>query len=114
MRMCLVVNEFEIFKFEIKDVFHLGIDLHLRESIGFAGELKPDLIQMVVVDMCITKSMDEISGLESGYLGHHQGEQGIGSNVEWNAQKHIRTSLVQLARQLSVINVKLEKQVARR
>src|SRR4029078_10790793 len=64
---------------------------------------------MVVVDMNITKGMDELTRFEVAKLGHHQGEQGIGGNVKWYTEEYVGTALVELAAEFSIGHVKLEQ-----
>ena len=96
MRVCLVVDQFKIFKFKIENTLYLRIDLHLRQRKRFARQLKFYLLQMVVVDVRIPEGVDKISGLKSGYLSDHQRKQGIGGNVKWHPQEDICTALIEL------------------
>ena len=47
--------------------------------------------------MHIAEGVDELTGLKTTYLRHHQGEKGVRGNVERHAEKHIGTALVELA-----------------
>jgi len=47
MGMRVVINQLEIFVFKREDVFDFRIDQHFRQRPGVAGELKPDLLQVV-------------------------------------------------------------------
>lgn len=69
---------------------------------------------MVAVDVDVTHRMDEISGLQSAYLGNHHSQESIGRDIERNSQEDICAALVQLTTQLSVDDVKLEHRMARR
>lgn len=42
-----VVDQLEIFIFKFEDVFYIGVDFHLWQWVGRAGELEPDLFKMV-------------------------------------------------------------------
>ena len=55
--------------------------------------------------------MNEITRLQTGNLSHHQGQQGIGCDVERHTKKDICTSLVKLAGQLAVSDIELEEAV---
>lgn len=46
-RMRVVADEFKILVFEVVDVFHRGIDFHLRQRARLAGELEFGLFQMI-------------------------------------------------------------------
>ena len=69
---------------------------------------------MVAVDVRVSGGVDEFSGLQAANLSYHHGEEGVGGNIEGNAQEHIRTALIQLAGKLSVCHIELEKAVAGR
>ena len=69
---------------------------------------------MVGIEVGIAEGVDETARLEAGHLRHHQGEEGVGGDVERHTEEHVGTALVQLARQLAVADVELEHHVARR
>ena len=52
---------------------------------------------MVLIEVQITKGMNEIAGAQSADLRDHRRQQGVGRNVEGNAEKEIGTPLIQLA-----------------
>ena len=64
---------------------------------------------MVAVDVSISQSVNELTGLQPCNMGHHMGEHGIGRNVERNTQHNVRRALVELARQLAVGHIELEQ-----
>ena len=80
--MRLVPHQFKILVAEAEDIFNVGIDIHLRRRNGFPGQLLVGLLQMVQVQVRIALGVHEFAGRKSGHLGHHQGEQGIGADVE--------------------------------
>src|ERR1041384_823902 len=47
--------------------------------------------------MHIAERVDKFTRLQPANLGDHHSEQGIGSNIERHAEKHIRAALVELA-----------------
>jgi len=114
MGMELVVDQFEIAVPESKDVAYFRVDFHLRKRKRLAAKLKPDLFQVVGIDVHIPAGPYEIAGLVSANLRHHQGEEGIGSNIEGNTQKYIATSLVKLAGKLSPGHIKLKQKMTGR
>ena len=69
------------------------------------------LLQMIGVNMCIPKGVDEIPGLKSAALRDHMGEQCIGSDVEWNAQEEVGTPLIKLTTQSVVGHIELKQQM---
>ena len=81
--MRLVINKFEILVVEIKYIVYLGIDLHLRRRQGVPGQLFVRLLQVIQIQVCITQRVHELARCKTGDPGHHQGEQGIGGDVEW-------------------------------
>ena len=56
-----------------------------------------NLFQMIIIDMGISEGVDKFPGLQATYLGNHQGKEGIGGDIKGNAQKYVRTALVELA-----------------
>ena len=49
---------------------------------GFPGQLCVRLLQVVQVQVGIAQGVHELARRKAGDLGHHQGEQGIGGDVE--------------------------------
>ena len=80
--MCLVTDQLKILVAEIKNTFYLGIDLHLRGWQGLPGQLQVRLLQVVHIQVRVTQCVYEFTRFQTGYPGHHQGEQGIGGDVE--------------------------------
>ena len=72
--MWLVPDEFEIFEFEIVDVFDGRIQLQPGQWPAFARELFTRLVEMVFVKMEIAKSVNEIARREIDGLRHHHSE----------------------------------------
>ena len=113
-RMRPVIDQFEVLVTEVEYIVHLGIDLHLRRWHGLSGQLQVRLLQVVHIQVRVTQRMHELAGLQAGYPGNHQGEQGIGGDVERNTQENICAALVQLTGQGAVIHVELEEGMAGR
>ena len=59
--MRVVTDEFEIFEFEIVDVFDRWIQFHPGQRSAMAGKLLACLFKMIVVEMQIAKSVNEIA-----------------------------------------------------
>ena len=64
--------------------------------------------------MNVPKSVHKLTGLEPHHLCHHHGQEAVRSDVEWHAQKSVRTALVQLAIQFAFCHMELEQTMARR
>ena len=94
--MGLVPDKFEIFEFELVDVFDGRIQFQPRQRPAFAGELFARLVEMVFVKMKIAECVNEISRCEIDGLRHHHCEERIRRNVERHPQEKIAAALVQL------------------
>ena len=94
--MGVVSIERKVLVSEILQIFHRGIQEHARERFGLAGKLELCLFKVVQVKVEITKSMDELLWTQTADLRDHEGEQGIGCNIERNAQKEVGAALIEL------------------
>ena len=110
--MSLVTDQFKILVAEAEDIGHVGVDLHLRRRQGVTGQLLVRLVQVVQVQVGIAQGVHEFARLQAGDLGHHQGEQGVGGDVEGNPQENVGAALVHLAGQGAVVHVELEERMA--
>src|SRR6266404_3607768 len=73
------------------------------------------LVKMILIDMVIAKSVNELTNVELTHMGHQVHKQRIGADVEWHPEKCIRRSLVKLAMKCaSAFNLELEQRVTRR
>src|SRR5579859_5892864 len=95
--MGLVIFKGEVLEPELEDILHRGIEFHRGQGIRAAGELQPCLFEMIAIQVHIAKGVDEFSGLESADLGDHQGQQGIGRDVEGYPEEDIGAALIELA-----------------
>ena len=93
----VVVLQFEVFKAEVEQVSHFGVDLHLWQGSRLAGELEAGLLEVVAVEVGIAEGVDEFAGREAAYLRHHHGEQGVAGDVEGYAEEDVGAALVELA-----------------
>lgn len=66
----------------VEDRTDTGIQLHPGQPAGLARELGIGLIQVVEIQVHVSKRMHELTGFESGHLRDHQCEQRIGRDVE--------------------------------
>lgn len=110
----VVTFEGEVFVAEILEPVHRGIEQHPREGTRFASELEAGLIEVVHVEVEIAEGVDEFLGFQSADLRDHHGEQGVGGDVEGDAEEEIRTALVELAAEFAVRDVELDEGMARR
>jgi hypothetical protein len=67
---------------------------------------------MVQVEVGVAEGMDEVAGFQARNLRDHEGQQGVGGDVEGDAEEDIRAALVELAGEFSIRHVKLEQAVA--
>src|SRR6476469_6269705 len=88
-RMRIVSNQLEVFVFEIVNVRHRRIQLHLRQRARFAFELQFGLVQMIGVQVKVPKGVNERAWLQTAPLRNHEREQGVRSDIERYSQKKI-------------------------
>ena len=81
--MRLVIDQFEILVAEAEYIIDIGIEPHLRRWQGLSFQLCVCLLQVVHIQVRVAKCVHELAGLQTGHPGHHQGQQGIGGDVEW-------------------------------
>jgi len=93
----IVTGEFEIFEREVVDVFDGRVQFHLGQRSAIAGKLLARLLQMIVVEMQVTKCMDEIAWRKINNLSDHHREQRVRRDVEGNTEEKIAAALVKLA-----------------
>lgn len=111
-RMILIIDEGEVVVLEIKDGGDGRIELHLRQWIRVAGELQLGLLQVIEIKVSVAEGVDKVAWLQANHLRYHQREQGVGSDVEGDAQENVGAALVQLAGEFALSHVKLVEQVA--
>src|SRR3989338_6051540 len=104
-RMRVVTDNLKISKFKIINFFDRRIDLHDRQRLWNSGQLFLYLVKMVLIDVDIAESMDEISRFISGHLGQHQRQKGITGNIKRHPQKRISASLIKKKRQFITGNI---------
>ena len=59
----IVFGKLKVFHCEALDVWHLSGDLHLREFSRNSGDLLLELLDVVVVDVRVAKSVDKVTWL---------------------------------------------------
>src|SRR4030065_420570 len=111
--MRVVVQQLKIIELKIEDRAHCGVEVYAWPRPRGARQLRARLFEVVAVEVRIAEGMDEIAGFESGHLGHHQREQGIGGYIERHAEENIGAALVELTGEPPVRHVELEESMAR-
>ena len=64
--------------------------------------------------MQVTEGMHEIAHLKTAHLSHHVSQERVTGDIEGHAQEQIGAALIELATELPLTDVKLEKRVAGR
>ena len=113
-RIWVVIDELEVFVFEVEDVLDVWIDLHLLEDARLTAELGRHLLEMIDIDMSVSCSVDEFSRLETAYLCDHHCQEGVGSDIERNTEEDGSAALIELAGEFSGSDIELEEGVTRR
>ena len=75
--MRIVVEQFEVGVLEVKYVFDSGVDLHLWQCVWSACQLQFGLIDVIAIEMHISKCMHEVSQAQLADLRDHHGEESI-------------------------------------
>ena len=83
--MCLVIDQLKVIDGERIDAFHFRVELHLREWVGFAGELELGLLEVVGVKVEVAEGVDEVACFVAADLCDHFCEEGIRGDVEGDA-----------------------------
>ena len=95
--MGIIFNQLKILKVEVSNFFLVSMNEHSWFGARRAGELQFGLFPMIGIKVQIPKGVNEFVGLQVAYFCNHHREEGIGGDVEGNAQKKIGTALVELA-----------------
>src|SRR5438876_545847 len=96
-RVRVVINQFEIFEFEVADVVDRRIQFHSRQRTILTGQLFARLVEMVVVKVQIAKGVNEIARHKIDNVCHHHRQERIRRDIERHAEKQIAATLVELA-----------------
>ena len=89
-----VIHQLEIVETEIEQGPDTRIQMHPGQREWLPGELQMRLVQVIEIEVGVPEGVNEIAGPEAGYLRHHQGQQAVTGDIEWHAEKDIRTALV--------------------
>src|SRR5437870_4706398 len=95
--MRLVALEREILVLELEQLAPRGVEAHAREGPRRAGELRARLLEVIEIQVRIAEGEDELAGLETGDLRHHQREERVRGDVEGYAEEEVGAALVHLA-----------------
>ena len=66
---------------------------------------------MVVVQVEVTKGVDELTDFQATYVGNHVSQQRVACNVKRHTQEDVGAALVQLTAQLTIVHMELEHRV---
>ncbi len=115
----VVVFEIEVFEGEGVDVADGGVDGEGGEGAGVAGELEAGLVEVIGVEVEVAEGVDEVARFVVEGLGDHHGEEGVGGDVEGDAEEEVGAALVELAGEagalavlFGLVDVELEEEVA--
>src|SRR6266566_3606420 len=114
MWMCLIVRNFNIFKSKIENRLNVWVELQCWEGKWSTSQLGLHLLKMVHVQMCITDGVDKFTRHQFRNMCDHMCEKRITRNIKRNTEEGIAATLIELAGQFSLHNVKLEQTMTRR
>ena len=97
----LVAPQLEVFVVVVEDRVRPTFDVHLRVRQWFPAELQDGLLHVVVVEVTVTSSLDEVADIEVALLGHHLSQQCIARDVEGYAEEDVSATLVELTMELA-------------
>ena len=82
----------------VKNALIIPLERHAWQRACVARQLLRRLLEVIKVEVCIAKRMDELAHLQAALLGNHHREQRIRSDIKGHAQEDIATALIQLTR----------------
>ncbi len=71
--MRIVIFQGEVLKLESEQVFHIGVNAHMRQCTWRTRQLLFDLLHMVAVNMRVAQGMHKVTQLQVANLRHHHG-----------------------------------------
>ncbi|GIX65320.1 50S ribosomal protein L5 [Babesia caballi] len=107
-----VALHYDVVGGEVLDGGDRRVQLQLREGVGHARNLELDRVDVVGVNVGVGQVVHELAELQTADLGDHGREDGVGSDVEGDAQTEVSRALVHHAGELPIADVKLEEAVA--
>lgn len=96
MWMGVVALKGEVGIGELVEGCDVGVEPHDGEGPGRAGELESRLVEVVEVEMGVAEGMYKCAGPETGDLGGHHQQEGVGGYVEGDAEEAVGRALVEL------------------
>ena len=87
--MWIVISDLKVIVPEIKNIPYVGIQMKCRKWSWFARELLIDGIELVVVDVSISRSVHEVADFKSRHLRHHVHEKCITCDIERKPEEDI-------------------------
>ena len=112
MRVMFVAFNLNVLIGEAINIGDVWIQLQPWKGKWFSRDLQLGLFKMIVVQVGITQRVNKDPRFEVADLCHHVREKCVRGNVERDAKKNIGASLVELAIQFSIGDMKLEKGMA--
>ena len=112
--MRVVSEDGDVVEGEVVDRVDAGVEDQPGEWAGLATQLEPCLLQMVQIEVSVTEGVDEVTDFQAANLSNHLGQQCVGGNVEGNAEKDVRRTLIELAGQSALGNLELKHRMAGR
>ena len=85
----------------VRKIFYIGDvarPAESWESARLAGKLYAERINMILVNVCISKLNDKLMGHRICDAGDHVGEQGVRRDVKRNSKAQVRGALIHEAR----------------
>ena len=109
MGLRIIADDFKIIKTEPIYAVWCAMNQQLRQLSWFSCYLFTRLIKMIAIEMRITQNMDKFTNLQSTDPCDHMDQQCIGSDIERHPQKDIGASLIKLAGQTTIGDIKLKQ-----
>ena len=77
MRIRVIILKPKVIIIKGKNVFDIGIEGHSRQLTRAASQLHSDLLEMIMINVCIAKRMHKFADLQPRNLSHHHKQQRI-------------------------------------
>ncbi|KAJ6264719.1 tRNA modification GTPase [Drechslerella dactyloides] len=99
----VVLGQLKVLKLEPVDILHAPQNLHLGKLPRCSRQLPLQRLHVVLVHMCIAHDVRERAGLHTSDVGNHLCQKRVAGNVERHAETHVARTLVELARDLTLV-----------
>ena len=110
--MVVIAFDCDVLVREFIDAGNGGVETQSRKLQWLPLDLHLRLLHVIEIEMTVPSSPNELTGLQSAYLGNHAGQEAIRRNVEWDAKECIGTPLIKIAGQPPLIHIELEEGMA--